>query len=110
MKMKRIIFGTLSAVALVVGIAAYVVCDVCFHGPQVVRFNNRCNQIVKERGLIGQPREEVEGALGKPTSVFTYDKPGGFTLNYAPHPSFPFAVFQAHFTRGKLSHTELFDD
>ena len=97
-------------VVLLATTIAYVICDVRFHGPQVVRFNHRCDQIVREHCLIGQPRAAVEEALGKPTSVFTYDKQGHFTLNYAPHPLFPFAVFQAHFTDYKLSNTELFDD
>ena len=110
MKKKRILFGVVAALLLVIAIPTYVVCDVCCHGPQVVRFNHRCNRIIEERALIGQTREAVEAALGTPTSVFTYDKPGSFTLNYAPHPSFPFAKFQAHFTDGKLKSTELFDD
>ena len=110
MKRRSIITVALVLVVVMVATVAYVVCDVRFHGPQVVRFNHRCDQIVREHGLIGQSRTAVEKALGKPTSVFTYDKPGSFTLNYSPHPSFPFANFQAHFKDDKLSNTELFDD
>lgn len=85
--------------------------DCMFHGPQVVYFNERCERIVKTRGLIGKSPEAVVEALGEPTSVYEYgDRPGHFTLNYAPHPWFPFAKFQAHFSNGKLSSTELFDD
>ena len=111
MMIKRrsiIIVGLVLVVAITT--VAYVICDVCFHGPQVVRFNNRCDQIVQEHGLVGQSLADVEKALGKPTSVFAYDKPGSFTLNHSPHPSFPFANFQAHFIDDKLSNTELFDD
>lgn len=88
----------------------YVFCDVLFHGPQVVRFNERCESIIKSRGLIGQSPEAVREALGEPTSWYEYGEPGHFTFNYAPHPSLPYAKFQAHFRNGKLASTELFDD
>ena len=110
MKRKRTILVGIIIALVALCVPAYIFWDVCYHGPQVVRFNNRCNQIVSDRQLIGQTADAVKDALGTPTSVITYDKPGSFTYNYAPHPSFPFAVFQAHFTDGKLSHTELFDD
>ena len=91
-------------------VAAYVVLDVCAHGPQVVRFNERCKRIVEDQNLLGQLPKAVATALGQPTSVFWYNKEGSFSLNYAPHPSFPFAVFQAHFKNGRLSSIELYDD
>ena len=110
MKKKRIIVWAVVGILLLLLVPAYVVCDVVFHGPQVVRFNQRCERIVKEKKLIGQLPEAVESALGKPTSVYSYDDPGSFTYNYAPHPSFPFAKFQAHFKDGKLKSIELYDD
>ena len=55
-------------------------------------------------------RAQIETALGEPTSVFWYDEAGSFTLNYAPHPSFPGAQFQAHFNEGRLKSIELYDD
>ena len=111
MKRKRtILIGIVIALAAL-SVPAYILWDVSYHGPQVVRFNNRCNQIVSDRHLIGQAPDAVKAALGPPTSVITYeDRAGHFTFNYAPHPSFPFAVFQAHFSDGVLNSTELFDD
>jgi hypothetical protein len=108
----RTLFALTAAAAVVCLVVPtiYGVCDVIFHGPQVVYFNERCERIVRSQGLIGKPPEIVIEALGEPTSVYDYGEPGGFTLNYAPHPWFPFAQFQAHFTNGKLSGTELFDD
>jgi len=110
MKKKRTIVGLIVVVVLLLAVPAYVVCDVVLHGPQVVRFNQRCERIVKEQNLIGQLPKAVELALGKATSVYWYDEAGSFTLNYAPHPSFPFAKFQAHFKEGKLRSIELYDD
>ena len=110
MKKKRVIVALIALVLLVIAVPAYVVCDVVFHGPQVVRYNRQCERIVKEQNLIGQLPKAVETALGNPTSVYWYDESGSFTLNYAPHPSFPFAKFQAHFTDGKLKSIELYDD
>ena len=110
MKTKRTIRGGIILVLAVIAMPVYIFCDVRFHGPQVVRFNQRCNKIVQDLNLIGQSPETIKAALGKPTSVYTYDKVGSFTLNYAPHPSFPFAKFQAHFTDGILTSTEMFDD
>ncbi len=63
-----------------------------------------------QKNLFGQLPKAVETVLGKPTSVYWYDEAGSFTLNYAPHPSFPFAKFQAHFKDGKLNTIELYDD
>ena len=97
MKKKRTIVGLIVVVVLLLAVPAYVVCDVVFRGPQVVTYNQRCERIVREQNLIGQLPKAVELALGKATSVYWYDKAGSFTLNYAPHPSFPFAKFQAHF-------------
>lgn len=96
--------------AVLLAWAIYVFCDVRFHGPQVVRFNERCERIVQEQNLIGQTPQVVEKALGKATSVYWYDDAGCFTLNYAPHPFFPLAQFQAHFKNGKLNTIELYDD
>lgn len=110
MNTKLIISGGIIIVLALIAIPAYIFCDVRLHGPQVVRVNQRCNQIVRDRKLIGQNLETVVAALGEPTSVYTYDNPGSFTLNYAPHPSFPFAKFQAHFTDSRLTGTEMFDD
>jgi hypothetical protein len=110
MKKKRIIVWAVIVLFLLLLIPAYVVCDVVFHGPQVVRFNQQCERIVNEQNLIGQLPKAVETALGKPTSVYWYDEVGSFTLNYAPHPSFPFAKFQAHFNGGTLKSIELYDD
>ena len=110
MKKRRVIVGLIAVVLLLVAVPAYVVCDVVFHGPQVVRHNQRCERIVTEQNLIGQLPKAVETALGKPTSVYWYDEAGSFTLNYAPHPSFPFAQFQAHFDKGRLMSIELYDD
>jgi len=110
MKKKHIIVGSIVLVLLVLAVPAYVVCDVVFRGPQVVRHNERCERIVKEQNLIGQLPKVVEAALGTPTSVYWYDEVGSFTLNYAPHPSFPFAKFQAHFKDGRLISVELYDD
>ena len=110
MKKRHVIAGLIAVVLLVLAVPAYVVCDVVFHGPQVIRHNQRCQRIVKEQNLIGQLPKAVETALGEPTSVYLYDEAGSFTLNYAPHPSFPFAKFQAHFNDGRLKSIELYDD
>ena len=88
----------------------YVFCDVIFHGPQVIRFNKQCEKIVKEKNLIGKLPTAVETALGSPTSTDSYDEVGSFTYNYAPHPFFPLAKFQAHFKNGELKSIELYDD
>ena len=107
---KRIV---IAATVLVLGLLAwlvYVLCDVGFHGPQVVRFNEHCARIVRDQRLIGQSSDAVRKALGEPTSVYTYEEDGHFTYNYAPHPVFPFANFQAHFRDGSLSSTEMYDD
>ena len=110
MKKRRVIIGVIVVILLLIAAPAYVVCDVVFHGPKVVRYNQRCERIVKEQNLIGQLPKAVEAALGKSTSVYWYDEAGSFTLNYAPHPSFPHAKFQAHFRDGKLNTIELYDD
>jgi len=110
MKKRHIIAGLIAVVLLLIAVPAYVVCDVVFHGPQVVRHNQRCELIVKEQNLIGQLPKAIEIALGEPTSVYWYDEAGSFTLNYAPHPSFPLAQFQAHFNDGRLKSIELYDD
>ncbi len=110
MKKKTVIWGVIAVVVLLVAVPAYIVCDVVFHGPQVVNYNQRCERVVTEQNLIGQLPKAVEAALGQPTSVYWYDEAGSFTLNYAPHPSFPFATFQAHFNNGRLNSIEMYDD
>lgn len=99
----------LAAVIVQCLLPVYAICDVGLRGPQVILFNKRCEQVVRTQGLIGNTSDEVQAALGEPTSW--YDQgPGHFTLNYSPHPFFPGADFQAHFTDHKLVSTELFDD
>ena len=110
MKKRHIIVGLIVVVLLVIAVPAYVVCDVVCHGPQVVRYNQNCERIVKEQDLIGQLPKAVETALGKPTSVHWYDEAGSFTLNYAPHPSFTFAQLPPHLKDRRLKSIELYDD
>ncbi|MGI9241742.1 MAG: hypothetical protein ACR2RV_13150 [Verrucomicrobiales bacterium] len=110
MKKNRVVVGLIVVVFLLIALPAYVVCDVLFHSPQVVRYNQRCERLVKEQNLIGQLPKAVETALGTPTSVYWYDEEGSLTLNYAPHPSFPSAKFQAQFKEGRLKSVELYDD
>lgn len=108
--LKQLLAGTtIAAVGCLVVPPIYAILDVLFRGPQVVWFNEHCERIVKSRGLIGKTAEEVKQALGEPTSVYRYREPGSFTLNYAPHPLFDGAQFQAHFTDDRLSGTELYD-
>ena len=110
MKKKLIIAVVASLGLAVMVVPAYCLWD-CMHlGPYVVRYNQRCAQLVKNRRLLGQTPDVVRAVLGQPTSVHTYEKPGNFTLNYAPYPFLPFAKFQAHFFDGKLGGTEMFDD
>lgn len=110
MKKKWIVISIAFALAALLAGPIYIFYDVRFHGPQVVKFNEQCQEIVKNQNLIGQLPSAVETALGKPTSVYTYDEANSFTYNYAPHPSFPFAKFQAHFKDGILNSIELYDD
>lgn len=115
---RRLQFSLKRLLALVAAIATgclvvppiYGFLDCHFHGPYVVYYNERCEKIVMSQGLIGTSPESVIEALGEPTSVYKYSESGSFTFNYAPHSSVPFAKFQAHFTNGRLSSTELFDD
>jgi flagellar basal body-associated protein FliL len=110
MKKKQVVVGLIVVIFLLIASVVYVVCDVVFHGPQIVRYNQRCERIVKEENLIGQLPKAVEAALGTPTSVYWYDEVGSFTLNYAPHPWYPYAKFQVHFNDGRLKSVELYDD
>jgi hypothetical protein len=109
-KKKPIMAVVASLVVAVVAVPAYCLWDCVHLGPYVVRYNQRCAQLVKDRHLMGQTPAIVRAVLGQPTSIDTYEKPGNFTLNYAPYPFLPFAKFQAHFFGGKLGGTEMFDD
>lgn len=103
-------WGLAIVLLVLLGTPIYIFCDVIFHGPHTVAFNRECSRIVREQNLIGQSPAVVRAALGEPTSIRTHGSPGDFTWNYAPHPSFPFAKFQAHFSAGTLRSTEAFDD
>jgi len=96
-----------SAVGCLVLPPIYGFFDGLFRGPYTVYFNERCERIVRSRGLIGKSPEAVRDALGEPTSIYVYEEEGSFTFNYAPF--FWSEQFQAHFTNGRLSSTELFD-
>jgi hypothetical protein len=110
MKKKQIVIGLAIVALMLLAWPVYLLCDVRFHGPHVVAFNENCARIVREQGLLGQSPDAVRKALGEPTSVYTYEEDGIFTYNYVPHPIFYFAKFQAHFRDGNLSSVEMYDD
>jgi hypothetical protein len=90
--------------------------------PYVRRYNKRLERIATESRLIGSAEERVKLVLGNPTFIDSgWDRWGSetgepvpsaefwTTYNYAPYPSFPFAVFQVHCRDGIVQGIELYD-
>jgi hypothetical protein len=90
--------------------------------PYVRRYNERLERLATESRLIDSAEERVQIVLGNPTFIDRgWDRrdsetgdpvPGAefrTTYNYAPYPSFPFAVFQVHCRDGIVQGIELYD-
>ncbi len=122
---KRIPLVGRVVVALLVALVLYPVlafADVAARGPYVTWFNERCLRVAEEAALLGAEPRDVESALGRPSSIWTYDSPTDLagtprpdaerfvTYNYAPHAWIPGGAFQVHFRNGRVVGFEMFDD
>lgn len=131
---SRIIVGIIVGVGLlewlvllsVVAYFAYAIheCRDPRGGSYVQEYNQRLMDLAEASSLVGKPEEEIEKALGKPTSIWRnwnpHDmetgepEPGAkltLTYNYFPFRFFPSKIFQVHLSGGDVvTSLEMYDD
>jgi hypothetical protein len=86
--------------------------DAVTHGPYASWYNDRCQRLADESGLVGRPESDIITVLGRATFSYQYLDPDGLvtTYNYAPCALLPTAKFQVHSVKRIVVAVEQFDD